>query len=238
MGSMSDFFASSMAFSALPPMPTPSIPGGHQPAPISGTISNTQSATESDGFSMANMDLFSEPPPLAATVMSSLSPGTNSVWITAGVLSRVLPRLNAGSATMEARSLLSGFKIGAAHAFVDHGRKIERRLPAHAHAHLDEHHHDAGVLADRPMSFGAHARVGENLRDGIARRRALLDVVGTAHGADEIGRVIVGDVLQGVRNARNHIGFANHGHGCTETRLGRKSIKLWASMGSESPTIA
>ena len=99
-----------MAFSALPPIPMPSIPGGHQPAPISGTISNTQSATESDGFSMANIDLFSEPPPFAATVMSSSSPGTNSVWITAGVLSLVLPRLNAGSATMEARSLFSGFK--------------------------------------------------------------------------------------------------------------------------------
>ncbi len=74
MGSISDFFASSMAFSALPPMPTPSIPGGHHPAPISGTISNTQSATESDGFSMANMDLFSEPPPFAATVISTSSP--------------------------------------------------------------------------------------------------------------------------------------------------------------------
>src|SRR6267142_3751756 len=110
MGSISDFFANNMAFSALPPMPTPSMPGGHQPAPISGTISNTQSATESDGFSMANIDLFSEPPPFAATVISSVSPGANSVWITAGVLSRVLPRLNAGSETMDARSLLSGFR--------------------------------------------------------------------------------------------------------------------------------
>ena len=73
IGPISDFLASSMAFSALPPMPTPSIPGGHQPAPISGTISSTQSATESDGFSIANMDLFSEPPPLAATVISTCS---------------------------------------------------------------------------------------------------------------------------------------------------------------------
>src|SRR3984957_20439209 len=110
MGSMSDFFASSMAFSALPPIPTPSIPGGHQPAPISGTMSRTQSATESDGFNMANRDLFSDPPPLAATVMSTALPGPNSVWITAGVLSRVLDRVNAGSDTMEARNLLSGLR--------------------------------------------------------------------------------------------------------------------------------
>jgi hypothetical protein len=58
---------------------------------------------------MANIDLFSDPPPFAATVISTLLPGTNAVWITAGVLSRVLPRLNAGSLTMEARNLLSGF---------------------------------------------------------------------------------------------------------------------------------
>jgi hypothetical protein len=78
MGSINDCLASSMAFSALPPMPTPSIPGGHQPAPISGTMSRTQSATESAGFSMANMDLFSEPPPFAATVISTVLPGAKS----------------------------------------------------------------------------------------------------------------------------------------------------------------
>ena len=79
MGSINAFFANSMAFSALPPMPIPSIPGGHQPAPMSGTTPTTQSATESEGFSIANMALFSDPPPLAATVISTRSPGANSV---------------------------------------------------------------------------------------------------------------------------------------------------------------
>ena len=93
MGSISASFASSMAFSAEPPMPMPSMPGGHQPAPMSGTVFSTQSTSESDGFSITNFDLFSEPPPLAATVISSPSPGTSCVWITAGVLSlRVLAR--------------------------------------------------------------------------------------------------------------------------------------------------
>ncbi len=74
-------------------MPMPSMPGGHQPAPMSGTVLSTQSTSESDGFSMTNFDLFSEPPPLAATVISSSSPGTSCVWMTAGVLSlRVLAR--------------------------------------------------------------------------------------------------------------------------------------------------
>ncbi len=91
MGSMSASLASSIAFSAEPPMPMPNIPGGHQPAPMSGTVFSTQSTSESDGFSITNFDLFSEPPPLAATVISSSSPGTSRVWITAGVLSLRVP---------------------------------------------------------------------------------------------------------------------------------------------------
>ena len=89
-------------------MPMPSMPGGHQPAPISGTVFSTQSTIESDGFSITNFDLFSEPPPLAATVTSTVSPGTSSTWTTAGVLSLVFLRAPAGSATIDARSLLSG----------------------------------------------------------------------------------------------------------------------------------
>ena len=77
ISSMSASFASIMAFSAVPPIPIPSIPGGHQPAPIVGTVLSTQSTIESDGFNIANLDLFSEPPPLAATVISTLLPGTS-----------------------------------------------------------------------------------------------------------------------------------------------------------------
>ena len=77
-GSMSDSLASNMAFSAVPPMPMPRMPGGHQPAPILGTVSSTQSTMLSEGFSAANLDLFSEPPPLAARMISTLLPGTIS----------------------------------------------------------------------------------------------------------------------------------------------------------------
>ena len=110
IGSISDCFASSIAFSAVPPMPMPSMPGGHQPAPICGTISSTQSTIESDGFIILNFDLFSLPPPFAATSICTLSPGTISTFSTDGVLSLVLTRLNAGSARIEARSLLSGWR--------------------------------------------------------------------------------------------------------------------------------
>ena len=108
IGSISDSLASTAAFSAVPPMPMPSMPGGHQPAPIVGTVLSTQSTIESDGLSMTILLLFSEPPPLAATVISTVLPGTIVWWMTAGVLSLVLTRLPAGSARMLARSLLSG----------------------------------------------------------------------------------------------------------------------------------
>ena len=78
IGSISDSLASTIAFSAVPPMPMPSMPGGHQPAPIVGTVFSTQSTIESEGFSMTNFDLFSEPPPLAAMLTSTVLPGTSS----------------------------------------------------------------------------------------------------------------------------------------------------------------
>ena len=99
--------AMSTAFSAVPPMPMPSMPGGHQPAPMVGTVFKTQSMTLSLGLSMTILDLFSLPPPLAATVMSNLLPGTICVKMTAGELSCVFLRANSGSATTEARSMLS-----------------------------------------------------------------------------------------------------------------------------------
>ena len=100
--------ANNIAFSGVPPIPIPKIPGGHQPAPIVGTVFNTQSTIESDGLSITIFDLFSEPPPLAATITSTPSPATISICTTAGVLSFVLVRLPAGSLSTEARSKLSG----------------------------------------------------------------------------------------------------------------------------------
>ena len=44
---------------------------------VLGTTESTQSTTESDGFSIANLALASLPPPLAATSTCSLSPGTS-----------------------------------------------------------------------------------------------------------------------------------------------------------------
>ena len=109
MDSIHACLASSMAFSAVPPMPIPKIPGGHHPAPIVGTVFNTQSTILSEGLSITNFDLASEPPPLAAISTSTVLPNTTSMCTTAGVLSRVLIRFPAGSFKIEARKTLSGF---------------------------------------------------------------------------------------------------------------------------------
>ena len=59
---------------------------------------------------MANLVLFSEPPPLAATCTSTLFPGTNSTFRIQGVLSLVFLRSKIASAKTDARNLLSGSK--------------------------------------------------------------------------------------------------------------------------------
>ena len=74
-----------------------------------GTVFKTQSTMLSPGLSMIILDLFSLPPPLAATVTSTWLPGTISVKMTAGVLSLVFLRLKWGSDTTEARRVLSGW---------------------------------------------------------------------------------------------------------------------------------
>ncbi|MNR48038.1 hypothetical protein D3C85_1672220 [compost metagenome] len=89
-------------------MPIPSMPGGHQPAPMVGTVFSTHSTTSSEGLSITILDLFSEPPPLAAMLTSTLLPWIMSMCTTAGALSLVFLRLPAGSASTLARRGLSG----------------------------------------------------------------------------------------------------------------------------------
>ena len=101
-------------------MPMPSMPGGHQPAPIVGTVLMTQSMIESDGFSMTNLLFASDPPPLAATVTSTVSPLTSETLHHAG---RVIDRVAAGEggvAQDAAAQLVVRVEPGAAHAFVAH----------------------------------------------------------------------------------------------------------------------
>ena len=62
------------------------------------------------------------------------------------------------------------------------------------------------------MALGAHAAVDEDLRHGVARGGRLLALVGLGERADVIHRVVVADVLQRARDARDEIFLPDDGH--------------------------
>ncbi|MCY1466443.1 hypothetical protein D9M71_847510 [compost metagenome] len=62
------------------------------------------------------------------------------------------------------------------------------------------------------MAGGAHARVDQDLGDGVTGSRRLFAQVGLVHGLDEIHGVVVGNELQCVGNALNQVVLLDHGH--------------------------
>ena len=73
---------SHIAWSALPPMPTPTIVGGQGLEPALSIVLTMKSITPlrpAEGVSMASALIFSQPPPLGMMVILSWSPGTMSV---------------------------------------------------------------------------------------------------------------------------------------------------------------
>ena len=118
--SISDSLASTIAFSAVPPMPMPSIPGGHQPAPISGTVSSTQSTIESRRIQHRRTWTCSRSRRLwRRPSTSTVLPGTISTCTTAGVLSPVFFRVNSGIGDDRGAQPVLGSEVGAPHALVD-----------------------------------------------------------------------------------------------------------------------
>src|SRR5690606_18916746 len=102
--------------------------------------------------------------------------------------------------------------VGAAHALVDHVLHAHGRVvPAHVHADLQEHGDDAGVLADRAVAFGAHARVDQDLRHRVLGRGRFLALPGGGEVADVVDRVVVADVLQRVGDGLDQVLLAD-GH--------------------------
>jgi len=106
-----------------------------------------------------------------------------------------------------------GQVVGAAHALVDHVVQAHGgAIPAHVHADADEDGDDAGVLADRAVTSGAHARVDQNLRHGVAGGRGFFTLVGFVHRLDEIHGMVVRNELQSVGDALNQVVLLDHGH--------------------------
>ena len=61
------------------------------------------------------------------------------------------------------------------------------------------------------VAFGAHARVGQDLRDRVLGRRAGFAFVGARQVRDVVGRVVVADVLQRGGDAFDQVGLADDG---------------------------
>ncbi|CRQ72479.1 hypothetical protein PAERUG_E16_London_17_VIM_2_04_14_02080 [Pseudomonas aeruginosa] len=132
----------------------------------------------------------------------------------------VLPRAGRVGQDRGAQDVLRQV-VGAAHAFVDHIVDAHgSAVPAHVHADPDEHGDDPGVLADRAVAGGAHARVDQDLRHGVAGSRRFFAQVGLMHGLDEIDRVVVGDELQGIGDALDQVVLLDHGHGARSSSGG------------------
>src|SRR6185312_12183602 len=108
-----------------------------------------------------------------------------------------------------------GVLVPAAHALIDGiVEAAGEALQPHVHADLEEHVDDAGVLANRAVAFGAHARVGQDLRDRVFGCGALLALIGARQVGDVVAGVVIADVLEGAGNGFNQVVLldaGNHG---------------------------
>ncbi len=119
--------------------------------------------------------------------------------------------------------------VGAAHAFVGHVLHAHGGVvPAHVHADFQEHGDDAGVLADRPVAFGAHARIDQDLGHRLLRGRRLFALIGSVEALDVIDRVVVRDVLQRVGDGLDEVFLLDRCHDL---------LACWRLAGVEPPIL-
>src|SRR5690606_37244918 len=82
---------------------------------------------------------------------------------------------------------------------------------AHVHPDLEEDVHNAGVLTDGTLAFGAHARVGQNLCNGVLGSRVLLTLIRARQVLNVVSRMVVADELDRVGDRLNEIVFFDQG---------------------------
>ena len=109
-------------------------------------------------------------------------------------------------------------QVALPHACVDHVLDAHFGIPAQLHADLQKHVDDAGVLANGALAQGAQARVDQHLLERRLGRRGLFLFIGLGHAANEVRRMVVGDVLQRVRHALNQIVLLDDVHECFPIR--------------------
>jgi hypothetical protein len=62
------------------------------------------------------------------------------------------------------------------------------------------------------MTFGAHLAAGQDLRHGVLRGRALLQLIDTAERCNVVERVVVADVLERILDAPDQVFLLDDGH--------------------------
>ena len=102
--------------------------------------------------------------------------------------------------------------VGTTGPFVHHLLHRHVAVPLDLHANLDETGHDAGVLAERTMTFGGHAGVDQDLGQRIFGGRVGLTVIRRFGSLNKIQRVVIGDVLEGICDRIDEILFFYNAH--------------------------
>ena len=83
------------------------------------------------------------------------------------------------------------------------------RMSAQGHRPICQ---DTGVLADRAMSLGAHARIGQDLCDCVFCCRTLLGFVRPRQVSDVVGGMVVADELECCADRFDEIIHLDYGH--------------------------
>ena len=131
-----------------------------------------------------------------------------------------------------AAEFVVGVEVGAAYAFVAHGLEVEScgaavgAFPADVHADFEEDGDDAGVLADRAVALGAHARVDEDLGHGVFGGGGGFELVGAGEVGDVVDGVVVADVLEGVGYGLDQVVLFDGCHGSVRKEVAAFSLNL------------
>ena len=102
--------------------------------------------------------------------------------------------------------------IGPPHPLIDHVIQGAFRFPLHVHANFNKDRDDAGILTNRPVPHGTHARIDENLRHRVFGGGVLFHLPGFVHRLHKIERMVVRDELQRIGDAVDHILLLNDCH--------------------------
>ena len=75
------------------------------------------------------------------------------------------------------------------------------------------HSDNTGVLANGAVALSTHARIDQNLTDGIFGRSGFLHLPGPVHGINKILAVVAGNILQGIGNTVDEVVLFDNSHG-------------------------